>query len=348
MKREEIEDVRRRHPVEQVIGSYIQLRRSGRHLVGHCPFHEDRSPSLVVYRHNQSWWCFGCEVGGDVFKFVMLIERVRFPEAVELLGGGKLKPRRVPPPPPAERIPEVVLMEEHFSILTSAGEAYHAALLSRPDLLEYLAGRRMDGEVVKRHHLGYASGKHLVRYLRFRGWDVHLAVDLGLIGPKGEFFRERIVIPETRDGRTIYLAGRALKSYQKAKYLHLPGAPKPIYGLQLIQGRHEVFVTEGPFDWMTLVSWGYPACALLGHKVKREHERYFDYATRIYLCLDNDEAGRKATRELVRLWGERARPVPHVKGVKDVNELAQRPNGRQLFVRLVRLADRRAWKRSGQ
>jgi len=342
--REEIEEIRARYPVEQVIGSYIRLRRSGRHLVGHCPFHEDRTPSLVVYPHNQSWWCFGCETGGDVFKFVMMIERVRFPEAVELLAGRKLKPRRIPPPAPAKPILEAVLTEEHFAVLTAAMEAYHAALMARPDLLLYLAGRGIDGEAVKRHRLGYASGKHLVRYLRFRGWDVQLAADLGLIGPKGEFFRERIVIPEIRGDRVIYLAGRALKPYQKAKYLHLPGAPKPIYGLEYIQGRHEVFVTEGPFDWMTLTGWGYPACALLGHSVKKDQERHFESATRIYLCLDNDQAGKKGTRELCRLWGKRARPVPHLKGVKDINELAQRPDGRELFARLVRLADRRAWR----
>ena len=344
--RDEIEAIRARFPVEQVIGSYVQLRRSGRRLAGLCPFHEDHTPSLVVYPHNQSWWCFGCEAGGDVFKFVMMIEHVRFPQAVELLGGGKLKPRRVPPPPTAAKpIPKRTLSEEHFSVLTAASDAYHAALLTRPDLLEHLADRGIDGEAVRRHRLGYASGKRLVRHLTFRGWDVHLAADLGLIGARGEFFRERIVIPEIREGKVVYLAGRALKPYQRAKYLHLPGAPKPIYGLELIRGRHEVFVTEGPFDWMSLVSWGYPACCLLGHSVKQNQERHFDSATRIYLCLDNDEAGRKATRKLHELWGERTRPVPHLKGTKDVNELAQRPNARELFVRLVRLADRRAWKR---
>jgi len=139
--REEIEEIRARYPVEQVIGSYIRLRRSGRHLVGHCPFHEDRTPSLVVYPHNQSWWCFGCETGGDVFKFVMMMEHVRFPEAVELLAGRKLKPRRIPPPAPAKPIHELVLTEEHFAVLTAATEAYHAALLARPDLLLYLAAQ---------------------------------------------------------------------------------------------------------------------------------------------------------------------------------------------------------------
>lgn len=343
--REEIEDIRARFPAEEVIGSYIQLRRSGRHLVGHCPFHEDKTPSLVVYPHNQSWWCFGCELGGDVFEFVKRIERVRFPEAVELLGRKKLKGRRIPPPPQAPVIAAVGLSQEHFSVLTAATEAYHAALLARPDLLAQLAGRAIDGEAVKRHRLGYASGKHLVRYLRFRGWDPQLAADMGLVGPRGEFFRGRIVIPEIRGGRVVYLVGRALQGYQRAKYLHLPGVPKPIYGLELIRGRHEAFVTEGPFDWMTLVSWGYPACALLGHSVKRDQLRHFDFATRIYLCLDNDEAGRKGTRELVQLWGGRARPVPHLRGVKDINELGQRAGGRELFIRLVRLADRRAWSR---
>jgi DNA primase len=84
--REDIETVRANNPIEQVIARYVVLRPSGRRLLVNCPFHNDPTPSLVVYVHNQSFYCFGCDVGGDVFKFVQLIEKVSFAEALQRLG----------------------------------------------------------------------------------------------------------------------------------------------------------------------------------------------------------------------------------------------------------------------
>lgn len=338
MMGEEVEEIRRRHPVEQVIGGYIPLRRSGRHLVGHCPFHNDTHPSLVVYPDSASWYCFGCQAGGDVFDFIMRIEKVTFPQALALLRGGQLRRKYTPPPPP-EPVDRVTLNEEHLAVLTLASDIYHAALNGHPEVLDYLTSRGIDEEAIERHRLGYASGRdlsHLERKLREK------ARDIGLIGPRGEFFRNRVVIPEIRSGQVVYLVGRAL-GRSSAKYLHLPGLPKPIYGLENIDGKAEVFVTEGPFDWMTLVSWGYAACALLGNRLKAEHQGYFDQAKRIYLCLDNDAEGRKATEQLCELWGARARPV-RLRGAKDINELGQHPWGKECFGRLVKLADWRAWK----
>ena len=347
LTRERIEAVRARSPVEAVIGSYIRLRRTGRRFTGLCPFHDDRRPSLVVYPASQSWYCFGCGAHGDVFDFVQRMENLSFREAVERLSTGELQPRPVARPAPArEEAPPAPLTEEHFALLTAAADAYHATLLATPAALEYLRRRGVDADAVRRHRLGYASGRRLVPYLRFRGWDPALAADLGLIGPQGEFFRRRVLIPEIRGGRVIHMVGRAIRAGREPKYLSLPGAPKPIYGADLVKGSREVFITEGPFDWITLVGWGYTACCLGGTWLKPEDRSLFDEARRIYLCLDIDEAGQRLTRELMELWGARVRPIPHLKGVKDVNELAQRPDGRDLFARLVKLADQRARERS--
>ena len=347
LTRDRIEEVRARSRVESVIGSYVQLRKTGSRFSGLCPFHDDRKPSLVVYPASQSWYCFGCGAHGDVFDFVQTMENLSFREAVERLGTAEFRPREVVRRKPEEKeeVQPPPLGEEHFALLTAAVDAYHAAVLSTPVALEYLSKRGIDGEAVRRHRLGYASGKRLVRYLTFRGWDPALAEDLGLIGPRGEWFRQRIIIPEIRGGKAIHLVGRAIRPGQEPRYLSLPGAPKPIYGAELVKGSHEVLITEGPFDWMTLVSWGYVACCLGGTRLKPEDRALFDGAKRVYLCLDVDEAGQNLTRELLELWGERVRPVPHAKGIKDVNELAQRPDGRELFVRLMRLADQRARER---
>jgi DNA primase len=156
-----------------------------------------------------------------------------------------------------------------------------------------------------------------------------------LIGPRGEYFRQRIVIPELREGRAIYLVGRATQKYQRAKYLGLPGAPKPLYGLETIRHAKEVFVCEGPLDWLTLVQWGYPAIALLGSHLKHEQVGAMADAERIFIVTDSDEPGRKSARQLAETFGRRARIVPPLPDAKDVNELAMRTGGREIFARLI-------------
>jgi DNA primase len=302
-----------------------------------CPFHNDPTPSLVVYVHNQSFYCFGCDVGGDVFKFVQLIEKVSFAEALQRLGS--ITPTNNPVsrvlPVSVNTLPSVELSQEHFTLLTAATEVYHAAIFTQPRVLEYLAKRRIDLDMIRHHRIGYVTGNDLAKYFRFRGWDPEIANDLGLIGPRGEYFRQRIVIPEVREGRAIYLVGRATQKYQRAKYLGLPGAPKPLYGLERVRGSAEVFLCEGPLDWLTLVQWGYPAIALLGSHLKQDQASEIADAERIFIVTDSDEPGRKSARQLAETFGKRARIVPPLPNAKDVNELAMRQRGQAVFADLV-------------
>src|SRR5574341_193286 len=310
--RDEIESVRAQNPIEQIVGRYVELRPSGRRFSGLWPFHEDHTPSLTVYLHNQSWYCFGCDRGGDVFEFVELIEKVSFAEALGKLSSGTLPPRRIIQPPPAQPAPQALieLTEEHFTVLTAATDIYHAAIFTQPKVLEYLARRRIDLDLIRRHRIGFAAGHDLASYIRFRGWDPDIGEDVGLIGPRGEFFRQRIVIPELRNGKAIYLVGRKTQEYQKAKYLGIPGAPKPLYGGELVKGAREVFVVEGPFDWLTLTSWGYAALALMGSHVKDEMVDLLAGAKRIYVVTHHDEAGLRVARQLTETFRERVRVIP--------------------------------------
>ena len=189
--------------------------------------------------------------------------------------------------------------------------------------------------MIRHHRIGYVTGNDLAKYFRFRGWDPEIANDLGLIGPRGEYFRQRIVIPEVREGRAIYLVGRATQKYQRAKYLGLPGAPKPLYGLERVRGSAEVFLCEGPLDWLTLVQWGYPAIALLGSHLKQDQASEIADAERILIVTDSDEPGRKSARQLAETFGKRARIVPPLPNAKDVNELAMRQRGQAVFADLV-------------
>ncbi len=347
--RDEIESVRANNPIEQIIGRYIELRPSGRRLVSRCPFHEERSPSLVVYPHNQSWYCFGCDVGGDVFKFIQLIEHISFAEAMQRLKAGTISARQIargstpPMSQPLQSCPErserINLTEEHFTLLTEAIEVYHAAIFAQSAVLEYLTKRRIDLDMVRRHRIGFATGDDLAKYFRFRGWDPEIANDLGLIDiSHREYFRQRIVIPELRDGKAVYLVGRATQVYQRAKYLGLPGAPKPLYGLELVRGSTDVFICEGPLDWLTLVQWGYPTVAILGSHLKQELVNELANAKTIYIVTDSDEPGRRSAKRLAETFGNRARIVPPLPKAKDVNELAMKQNGQEVFARLVEQA----------
>ena len=341
MTRDDIERVRAENRVEHIIARYLELKTSGRCLLARCPFHEDHTPSLAVFPFTQTWWCFGCGIGGDVFAFVQRIEQLTFKEAIRLLDG------EIERKSDGVKLihslslhhsitPSLALSPEHFTLLTAATEVYHAALFTQPKLLAYLAQRGFDAEAIHRFRIGYASGNDLARYFRYRGWNIEMARDLGLVGSHGEYFRERIIIPEVCKGQAVYLVGRATTKLQRAKYIGLPGAPKPLYGYESAQNASTVFLVEGPFDWLTLVNWGYAARGLLGAFLKREHEREFENVERIYLVLDNDAEGKRAMQTLIKTLGSRARILTLPNHIKDVNELAQRPNGRAIFKRLIR------------
>jgi DNA primase len=342
LSRDEIERIRDAHPVEAVVGRYVSLRRAGRRFVGFCPFHDDRrTPSLVVFPESGRWWCFGaCNDGGDVFDFVMRSENVAFPQAVRRLGGGTLSPPRAAPPPPlkGEGVEQRVLDDAHYALLTTAVEVYHAALLANPHALAYTSSRGLDADTVRSFRLGFAAGR-LKRYLAFRGWSEELAADLGLVDSRGrEWYRGRLVIPELRGDRAVYLVGRTVPGVRAfgPKYLTLAGAPKPLYGRERVAGRPEVFVVEGPIDYLLLWQWGYPAVATLGSRIKREHVEVLQEFPLVYLVPHRDDAGRQMWRECRAAFGERLHTVLVPEEMKDVGDLAEKaPAPARAFARMV-------------
>lgn len=340
LSRDQIEASRARHPIEQVIATYVELRPAGHRLVAHCPLpgHEDKNPSFSVYPDERRFHCYGCNRGGDVFTFLQLIEGVSFREAVARLeGNGRTITtwNLSTPSLPAKAAQRSPLDDGALKLLTAAAQVYHTSLLLNPKMLNYVTGRGITLETIRRYRLGYATGENLGKYFRFRGWDLQLAKELSLINERGEFFRQRIILPEWRQGRAVYLTGRKTVEYQKIKYLGLPGAPKPLYGLELVQEVHEVYVVEGGFDMLTLLQWGYPAVALLGSHLKEEWVEELAIAKRIFIVTDSDQAGRAAARQLARVFNKRAIVVPPLPHAKDVNELAMQPDGEAVFRALL-------------
>jgi DNA primase len=372
------EALKRAHPIAGVVAGYgVVARRSGHALVGRCPFHPDGGrPNLYVYPETASWWCYRCNTGGDAIDFVALSEGLDFLGAAARLaalpgesgepaaGPGAAKPRRashratMPGPDESPVLAgsagpdgaDAAPGPEELACLAAAVEVYHLRLLADGPALAYVEGRGVDGPTIRRFRVGYAAGE-LSDELRRRGLPVEAAEHVGLLTPTGrEFLRGRVVVPEVRDGRPVWLVGRALDddAARRAKYLGLPGR-KPLLGWEaaLAARAPEVCLVEGPFDALVLATWGVPALALVGTHASAAALRGLERFERIYLVLDADAAGREGAAALRAALGPRAVPVSlaGIRGVKDAADLAAHPRGRALFdgrLRAARLAAARA------
>lgn len=343
--------LKRAHPIAEVVARYgIELRPSGRALVGRCPFHADAGrPNLAVYPANASFYCYRCAVGGDVIAFVRRIEQIGFQEACARLGADGRGPLRRHPTAPPRRLPprRTAPVARHLgaaerACLSAAVELYHNALLGTPAALAYLAGRGITRATVEACRLGYVAGDALPDYLAWRRLPVGAALRIGLLGHGGrEPLAGRVVVPELRGGQPVWLVGRTLDPDGDPKYLGLPGR-KPLLGWEDAAGSPTALLVEGVFDRLTLRQWGLPALALVGTRIRPEVvEALGARFQRLYLALDNDDAGREATEVLrAALGAQRVVPVAVPDGVKDVAELAPRPDGNALFAAaLLRAAE---------
>lgn len=332
----DVDSIKQRNSIADIVTAHgVTLRESGSHLVGNCPFHKDEHPSFAVYPDTRSFYCFGCNAGGDVIDFVRRANNLSFRDALERLSNGQ-KARASSQPRP-----ESLSLDDRM-ILTATTAVYHETLLRSPNALKYLEDRGIGQSVVRRCRVGYSDGRSLRSYLQRHRLSIKRATEMGLFWPKGaraETMAGRIVVSELRSGQTIWMLGRALDEERQPKYRGL-SLPKPILGYERVRGRPRVFVTEGAFDYLTGVAWGLPMCALLGTQVRAERLAFLQRAKRVLIVLDSDTPGREAAGGLAQSIGSRARIIALPEGVKDLSELATLPQGRANFFRLVSEADR--------
>lgn len=342
----DIERVKQAHPIADVVAAHgVELRRSGRRYVARCPFHTDDRPSFLVYPDTRSFHCFGCGATGDVIDFVRRTHDLDFRGAIEYLGELPAGARAEPPRAGAPAQPRRLSLDDRL-ILTAACELYHERLLETPHALRYLEQRRVPRWLVRQARLGYSDGESLVPYLKRRRLSIRRALEMGLLYPdrhgrgEREALRGRLVIPDLRAGYCAWMTGRALEDGTDVPYLGL-ALPRPLLGYDGVRGRPHIFLTEGPFDWLTLLSWGLPACALLGTQPGERSLRLLGRARSVVLVLDGDEPGRTATAALADALGDRALVVELPQGVKDVNELSRGEDGREAFFRQLAAAEGR-------
>lgn len=316
---EAIEEIRRRVDIVEVISEYVELRRQGRNLIGLCPFHQEKTPSFSVHPEGQFFHCFGCGVGGDVFRFVQLREGLTFPEAVRRLARRAGVPEEALAPTAAAR--RRAALRARLVALNERALEYFRAQLHGPAgarARAYLERRGIDRETADRFGLGYAPGDGglLQALAGQRGREGNTVQEdarrLGLIleGRWGlyERFRERLIFP-IRDpsGQVVGFGGRLLGDGRGPKYLNSPESPlfhkgRVLYGLDLAgpdlkRLGKEAVVVEGYMDVIALHQAGITqAVASLGTSFTQEQAALLKrYCDRAVIAYDGDAAGDRAT-----------------------------------------------------
>lgn len=348
----ELEALKAAHPITTIAARYgLALARSGSWLVGLCPLHDETRPSFTLYPDAGRFYCFGCRQGGDVIDLVRLLDGVSFREALDRLQGGRpLSPRQRT----EARLRDAALADrparclqarqspEGQAALQVATTFYQQALEEATEAQRCLTRRGIGPELARACRLGYCPGQGLSEALRRAGVPLRAAWEVGLlVGRAGQAGREgcerfagRVTIPELRRGQPIWLIGRLLDETADApRYMGLPG-PRPLLGLERIIGHAAVIGTEGVFDWLTLIGWGLPTFATVGTALAlgaREELAALPASCAIYLAFDRDPPGREAARHLSTRLRQRVLVVQLPSGVKDVNELAQHPDGEARF-----------------
>jgi len=313
-----LERIRDATDIVALVSEYLPLKKSGRSFKALCPFHEDKDPSFSVNPERQSFYCFGCGKGGDVFTFVMEQDSVSFPEAVEMLA------RKAGVDIPRVETDEDKTRLEMYRANRWAEALYHRVLLEDREAgkaREYLQSRGFDRGAQVRFGLGYAPGRsRLVEAAMAEGMRAEALTNAGLArraedSSVYDYFFGRIMFP-IRDvrGRTVGFGGRTVDG-SEPKYINtaeteLFSKGKILYGLDAARGairrKENVFLTEGYTDVLMAQLKGIEnAVAVLGTAVGPAHARIVKrYTTRATMVFDADEAGVKALQRSAEVFLE--------------------------------------------
>ncbi|MDQ5816298.1 MAG: DNA primase [Actinomycetota bacterium] len=315
IKEEDIDALRERADIVDVVSGYTRLKKAGGHtLKGLCPFHSEKTPSFTVDSARGLFHCFGCQEGGNVYQFVQKVENLPFPEAVEWLARRVGFDLRYEEMRPGEKQASGI----RARIIKANGEAsafWHKTLMESPDALQarrYLEGRGFDRPTAERWQLGYAPGRNsLSKHLLAKGFTQQ-EIEQGDLGRRSErdgslydSFRQRITFPTWNlQGDVVGFGARAMGDAQP-KYLNTSETPvfsksRVMYGLNRAKSaiaRGSAVVVEGYTDVIALHEAGVEeAVATNGVALGDTHfELLKKFSQRVVLMLDSDTAGRGAT-----------------------------------------------------
>ncbi len=352
--KEVIEEIRYRCDIEDVIGSYVTLKRAGSNRNGLCPFHSEKTPSFTVFPATKSFYCFGCGAGGDVITFIQKTENLDYVGAIELLAtrAGIAIPNDAPgdgtPAIPRRRIYEMNL---------EAAKFFRASLfdpvIGREGMQYLTESRRLSGATIKRFGLGFAPNDFgmLTKHMRSLGYTEAELVAGFLAGRSQktgrlfDLFRNRIMFPVIDTSGNIVAFGGRVMDDSKPKYLNSSDTPafkksRILFGLNYAKDHcaEELILCEGYMDTIAMHAAGFEnAVATLGTAITPEHARLLTrYTKRVIINYDSDEAGQKAADKAMRLLDEVGLPVRVLKltGAKDADEYIK-TYGRDAFRSLL-------------
>ena len=310
-----IDEVRSAADIVTVISDSVSLKKSGAKYKGLCPFHGEKTPSFSVDKDKGFFHCFGCGVGGDVFKFVELQEKVGFGEAVRMLAGRFGIP--IPEMEGGGEQRESAAEREALIKMHEVALAYFREQLASPAGAKWrdylLNDRGLTQETIDQLQIGWAppSRDALRQRLLKAGFNATQLVTSGLIsrrddGAEIDRFRNRLMIPIARDtGTVIAFGGRALEADQQPKYLNSPETPiyvksRTLYGLNLTKNHlrkgNFALIVEGYFDFAQVhQAGGLPVIATCGTALTSQQAQMLRrFTSKAVLCYDADRAGQTA------------------------------------------------------
>lgn len=312
-----LDELTARNPIEDVVGQYVNLKRSGSNLFGLCPFHGEKTASFSVAPDKGIYYCFGCHKGGNVINFEMEIEGLSYPDAVRALA----KRVGMEVPEDEQYQSRYRQQERLWALHKEAARFYHSQLYAPigANALQYAAGRGMPKSILTKFGIGYApdSWTSLVDWLRGKGYTDQELRDSGLVtvsrknGNLFDRFRDRLMFPiiDVR-GNVIGFGGRIMNNQDKsaAKYLNSPetlifNKRKNLFALNLAKKSKlgYLILVEGYMDAIALHQFGFDcAVASLGTALTEDGANLLArYTEQVVLIYDGDEAGQNATQRAI-------------------------------------------------
>lgn len=307
-----IDEVVARNPIEDVVGQYVNLKRSGANLFGLCPFHGEKTPSFSVAPDKGIYYCFGCHKGGGVINFQMEIEGLSYGDAVRALA--KRASMEVPEDPQFQS--RYKQQERLWALSKEAARYFHSKLYAPEGAegLSYAQKRGMPRSTLTKFGIGFAPNgwNGLVDAMKAKGYTDQELKDAGLVSEKNgriyDRFRNRLMFPiiDVR-GNVIGFGGRVMDD-STPKYLNSPetiifNKRKNLFALNLAKKSKlgYLILVEGYMDAVALHQYGFDcAVASLGTSLTQEHAVLLSrYTEQVVLIYDGDEAGQNATRRAI-------------------------------------------------
>lgn len=311
-----LDEIRDRADIVDLIGEYVDLKRSGSNYMGLCPFHSEKTPSFSVSPSKSIFKCFGCGVGGDVITFIMKRENLNFPEAVEFLAEkynvrlSEYKDENKEARDKRNRL---------YDINREAAMHFLNNLSSSPKAQKYLRDRGLSDKTIRAYGLGYSkdSWTDLYDHLTKLGYKEEELLDLNLISKSknGNYidrFRDRVMFPIiNRNNKVIAFGARGFGD-AKPKYLNSRETPifhkgSNLFNMNIISresSRQRIILVEGYMDVISLYNSGINySVASLGTSLTEDQAAIIKkMAKDIYICYDSDKAGINATSRAIDIF----------------------------------------------